>query len=146
MTSSIILRLLISLIALSLDSVRIVNADASGGTVLWNIKKDAHVQAAQLKARSLQLRNARENGGLWTRDPIDVRLGNALQQGLYFANISVGTPFQSFQVQIDTGSSDLWIPSETATYCQRQQRQACLGGACKFLLCHSNRTRDGERN
>ena len=130
MTSPVVLRLLQLLFALSL--LLTVNGDASAGTVLWNIKKDPQVQSEQLKARSLQLQNAREDK-LLKRKPVEAKLGNALQQGLYFANISVGTPFQEFQVQIDTGSSDLWIPSATATYCLRQRGQACVGGSCKFL-------------
>ncbi|MCJ1474517.1 hypothetical protein MMC13_003175 [Lambiella insularis] len=35
----------------------------------------------------------------------------------YYANISIGTPPQDVQVQLDTGSSILWINSATSGYC-----------------------------
>ena len=42
----------------------------------------------------------------------------------YFINMTVGTPGQPFSVQLDTGSSDIWIPSIDSDVCEQNQ-QAC---------------------
>ncbi|KAK9359782.1 aspartic peptidase domain-containing protein [Lipomyces starkeyi] len=37
---------------------------------------------------------------------------------LYYANVSVGTPGQNLRLQIDTGSSDIWVQSGENRFCQ----------------------------
>jgi predicted aspartyl protease len=58
-----------------------------------------------------------------------VSLGNDVQDGLYYVNATVGTPGQTVQLQIDTGSSDIWMFSPSA--CQEAH---CLGHSCKLSL------------
>jgi hypothetical protein len=38
-------------------------------------------------------------------------------QTLYYINLTLGTPPQSFQLQIDTGSSDLWVNAQGSSLC-----------------------------
>ena len=49
-------------------------------------------------------------------------LANSLHR--YLINMTVGTPGQPFSVQLDTGSSDIWIPSVDSDACE-QEEQAC---------------------
>ncbi|KAI2467587.1 acid protease [Annulohypoxylon bovei var. microspora] len=43
---------------------------------------------------------------------------NEKLRGGYFASCSVGTPAQNLTLQLDTGSSDIWVPSSSASVCE----------------------------
>lgn len=46
----------------------------------------------------------------------------------YYANVTIGTPSQSLQLVVDTGSSDIWAISSSASSCQQD---GCPHGSCK---------------
>ena len=50
--------------------------------------------------------------------------------GIWFIKLSLGTPPQDVEVLLDTGSSDLWVPSTGLSDCQQSQYP---GGSCKLL-------------
>lgn len=55
----------------------------------------------------------------------EVTIDNA--QILYFINVTVGTPPQPFSLQLDTGSSDIWIPSTRSDVCTASREYCQLG-------------------
>ncbi|KAK5112750.1 hypothetical protein LTR62_003848 [Meristemomyces frigidus] len=63
------------------------------------------------------------SSGNQKRGPQSVNVGNAESDGIYYVNASVGTPPQVLQLQLDTGSSDLWMFGSSLGDCS-----ACLGG------------------
>ncbi|KAH9897609.1 aspartic peptidase domain-containing protein [Xylariomycetidae sp. FL2044] len=44
---------------------------------------------------------------------------NEALRGGYFASCMVGTPGQNLTLQLDTGSSDIWVPSSSASVCEQ---------------------------
>ncbi|KAI9652532.1 MAG: hypothetical protein M1831_006723 [Alyxoria varia] len=76
---------------------------ATSGTFSLDIRKDAKKHSQQLRKRSVDLQRR--------QDPFTVTLDAApyIRGGFYFANVTVGEPPQEIQLQIDTGSADVWM-------------------------------------
>ncbi|KAI6081483.1 acid protease [Hypoxylon rubiginosum] len=54
---------------------------------------------------------------------------NEKLRGGYFATCSVGTPAQNLTLQLDTGSSDIWVPSSSASVCEQASDDGCTFGS-----------------
>ncbi|EEA21956.1 hypothetical protein TMatcc_008621 [Talaromyces marneffei ATCC 18224] len=59
------------------------------------------------------------------RDAASVTVTNAMNEGIYFVNATVGTPGQLVQLVLDTGSSDVWFFGPNSCNAQTSD---CLGG------------------
>jgi hypothetical protein len=94
-----------------------------------DVQKNFDAQDKQLKARQLARRGLSKRA-----DSVLAGLTNDEVEGLYFANITVGTPGQTLGVQIDTGSSDVWVPSSTARICEDAREGGCPLGSCEFYI------------
>lgn len=107
----------------------------SANTVQFNIARSPSAQTAQLRAREASLRGrALNKRGLFERaDSVTAELTNARTQGLYFANVTVGTPAQALALQIDTGSSDVWVPAAEAALCSNAREGGCPNGQCELF-------------
>ena len=86
------------------------------------------VAAAEPKVVPMKFEKHKRTAGLDKRDPLSVELGNAHKNGLYFVTAQVGTPGQKVQMQIDTGSSDVWMFGPQS--CDSES-SPCLGGNCE---------------
>ncbi|KAI0179049.1 aspartic peptidase domain-containing protein [Hypoxylon sp. FL1284] len=56
-------------------------------------------------------------------------VSNEVLRGGYFATCQVGTPPQKLTLQLDTGSSDIWVPSSGASVCQQPGDGGCTFGS-----------------
>ncbi|KAI1393027.1 acid protease [Hypoxylon trugodes] len=55
---------------------------------------------------------------------------NEKLRGGYFASCQVGTPGQNLTLQLDTGSSDIWVPSSSSSVCETSsQSDGCTFGS-----------------
>jgi elongation factor G len=87
------------------------------GAVLWDIERRQH-GPPQLYRRAK------------TAEEV---ITNERQRGGYYATVRVGTPFQDVVLQLDTGSSDTWVPSARAPVCSELfDVNPCPLGSCKF--------------
>ena len=85
--------------------------------------------APEPKVVRMQTSRVQPRSTILKRAPLSVTIGNEPLIGLYYVNASVGSPPQTVQLQIDTGSSDVWMFGPQS--CNTSTSQ-CLGGTCEL--------------
>ncbi|KAK1829473.1 mitochondrial elongation factor g 1-like protein [Podospora conica] len=80
--------------------------EAQQGVVKWDIQKKPRPQDPRRRRRA--------------DDTVEGVINNAAERGGYFATCKLGTPPQSLDLQLDTGSSDIWVPDTSAQVCHTQ--------------------------
>ncbi|KAH7316630.1 aspartic peptidase domain-containing protein [Stachybotrys elegans] len=88
----------------------LVAATASAGTVSVPFSR-------QRQAMTLSKRDG----------PVSIEALNNMTMGGYFAEFQVGTPPQTVQFQLDTGSSDTWVNTPSTDLCRSDFLQAQMG-------------------
>jgi hypothetical protein len=97
---------------LLLAGVSLYSVAAAAGTVQFGLKRDTQ----QLRKRAT---SGTVNAPLIQEKPFDSQ---------YYASVTIGTPAQSLQLVVDTGSSDVWAVAPSAPIC-------ATSGACKLGTC-----------
>jgi hypothetical protein len=103
--------------ALVVAAVLATVAEAQQGVIQWDIQK---------RHKPQDLRRIRRADGT-----VEGIIDNESTRGGYFATCKLGTPPQSLDLQLDTGSSDIWVPDTSAMVCQNTQ-SGCDLGSCKL--------------
>jgi len=86
------------------------------GVVLWDIHKEKKPQ---------DLSRFRKRASTY-----EEIISNEQMRGGYFATCRLGTPAQNLTLQLDTGSSDIWVPDSGAKACSNTQTGGCSLGSC----------------
>jgi elongation factor G len=92
-------------------------ASASAGVVQWDIQRSQRAEEfTRLRRRASTFEEV---------------VSNEQTRGGYFATCRLGTPGQNVTLQLDTGSSDIWVPDINAKVCTKATTGGCSFGACR---------------
>lgn len=102
-----------------------------GALYLCNCALAAKVVAYNV-TRILPGNGGSSGAGLSRRGDVNESLFNNLTYGGYMASVQVGTPYQTLNLQLSTGSSDIWVLDETSSQCSSSQ--GCITPCKSFRI------------
>src|SRR4051812_8897948 len=108
--------------AIAAGALFATTAQAVDGVVQMNIAR-----------RQLKPKLAKRAG-----DTFEEVITNEQANGGYFTSCSVGSPGQALTLQLDTGSSDIWVPASSAEVCRGQGSSSNNNKGCTFGSCMWN--------
>ncbi|KAK8016849.1 hypothetical protein PG993_015038 [Apiospora rasikravindrae] len=79
----------------------------------------AHAQVVQFDIAKRTIQPNRQRLSKREATTYEETITNEKQRGGYFATVSVGSPAQKLTLQLDTGSSDIWVPSSSSSVCTK---------------------------
>ncbi|KAL2129264.1 hypothetical protein VTI74DRAFT_8001 [Chaetomium olivicolor] len=89
-------------------------AAAGNGVVQWDIQRNQ---------KPYDFTRLRKRGSTF-----EEVISNEEARGGYFATCRLGTPGQNLTLQLDTGSSDIWVPDSNAPICVKPNTEGCALG------------------
>lgn len=94
----------------------VAHAASAGGVIQWDIRK-------YQRPRDLSRLGKRAS-------TFEEVISNEQARGGYFATCKLGTPGQDVTLQLDTGSSDIWVPDSESRVCKQGATRGCDLGSC----------------
>ncbi|EMC96730.1 hypothetical protein BAUCODRAFT_34123 [Baudoinia panamericana UAMH 10762] len=82
----------------------------------------------EIERRQINNPIARDQARLRKRQSKTVTENLDNEETLYFMNVTMGTPAQSIRLQIDTGSSDLWVNVANSQFCAQRGNPCTVSG------------------
>jgi len=123
--------------------MRSVSALAVGTLLVGSVAADNQIPGVvqwQIEKRQQPVSQLRKRATTYEEVITNERL-----RGGYFATCAIGTPYQNLTLQLDTGSSDIWVPDVTAEACEvsRTNPDGCTFGT--FDPANSTTFKDGGK-
>lgn len=96
------------------------------GLSLRRNTNDNEPRVVRMDTERRHVPNPHKRDQLRRRGTVTANLDN--EETLYFINATLGTPAQSLRLHLDTGSSDLWVNTNSSTLCSQNSKPCSFAG------------------